>query len=209
MIYISIGSNLGNRLLNIKKALNLLKSYDFILLKQAIIFETQAILPPNADKAWDKSYLNMVVQGKSTLTPSKLLIKLKKIEKQLGRASSYDKWSLRVIDLDILLWNNCHIDLPDLKIPHPELLNRPFLIHLIAGLSLECRYSCPINNFYNNKTFAEIAHLIENQGVIRSLVLNPQFVGILNITPDSFSGLSFHKGNAVRNFVRLINEGLQ
>ena len=153
----------------------------------------------------------MVVQGKSTLTPSKLLIKLKKIEKQLGRASSYYKWSPRVIDLDILLWNNCHIDLPDLKIPHPELLNRPFLIHLIAGLSLECRYSCPINNFYNNKTFAEIAHLIENQGVIRSLVLNPQFVGILNITPDSFSdgGLSFHKGDAVRNFVRLINEGLQ
>ncbi|WP_232048119.1 hypothetical protein [Rickettsia conorii] len=74
---------------------------------------------------------------------------------------------------------------------------------------MECRYSCPINNFYNNKTFAEIAHLIENQGVIRSLVLNPQFVGILNITPDSFSGLSFHKGDAVRNFVRLINEGLQ
>ncbi|BDU60042.1 hypothetical protein FLA4_04520 [Candidatus Rickettsia kotlanii] len=169
----------------------------------------QAILPPNADKAWDKSYLNMVVQGKSTLTPSTLLIELKKIEKQLGRANSYDKWSPRVIDLDILLWNNCHIDLPDLKIPHPELLNRPFLIHLIAGLSLECRDSCPINNFYNNKIFAEIAHLIENQGVIHSLVLNPQFVGILNITPDSFSdgGLSFYKEDAVRNFVCLINEG--
>ncbi|QQV74506.1 hypothetical protein H6P87_00040 [Rickettsia tillamookensis] len=208
MIYISIGSNLGNRLLNIKKALNLLKNCDFTLLKQSIIFETQVILPPNADKAWNKSYLNMVVQGKSTLTPSKILTELKKIEKQLGRANSYDKWSPRVIDLDILLWNNFHIDLPDLKIPHPELLNRPFLIHLIAGLSLECRYSCLTNNFYHNKTFAEIAHLIENQGVIRSLVLNPQFVGILNITPDSFSdgGLSFHKEDAVRNFVRLINE---
>ncbi|BBJ30942.1 hypothetical protein RAS_00510 [Rickettsia asiatica] len=74
---------------------------------------------------------------------------------------------------------------------------------------MEYRYSCPINNFYNNKTFAEIAHLIENQRVIRSLVLNPQFVGILNITPDSFSdgGLNFHKEDAVRNFVRLINEG--
>ncbi|WP_371920377.1 2-amino-4-hydroxy-6-hydroxymethyldihydropteridine diphosphokinase [Rickettsia sp. TH2014] len=56
------------------------------------------MLPPNADKAWNKSYLNIVVQGKSTLTPSKLLIELKKIEKQLGRASSYDKWSPRVID---------------------------------------------------------------------------------------------------------------
>ncbi|MGG2344820.1 dihydroneopterin aldolase [Rickettsia amblyommatis] len=60
--------------------LKLLKSCDFRLLKQSIIFETQAILPPNANKAWDKSYLNMVVQGKSTLTPSKLLIELKKIE---------------------------------------------------------------------------------------------------------------------------------
>ncbi|AFC74239.1 2-amino-4-hydroxy-6-hydroxymethyldihydropteridine diphosphokinase [Rickettsia parkeri] len=71
MIYISIGSNLGNKLLNIKKALNSLKSCNFISLKQAI-------LQPNADKAWDKSYLNMVVQGKSTLTPSKLLIELNK-----------------------------------------------------------------------------------------------------------------------------------
>lgn len=77
-----------------------------------------------------------------------------------------------------MLWNNCHIELPNLKIPHPELLNRPFLIHLIASLSLKCSYSSPIDSFYNNKTFAEIAHLIENQGVIRSLVLNPQFVGI-------------------------------
>ena len=44
MIYISIGSNLGNRLLNIKKALNLLKNYGFTVLRQSIIFETQAIL---------------------------------------------------------------------------------------------------------------------------------------------------------------------
>jgi len=209
MIYISIGSNLGNRLLNIKKALNLLKNYGFTVLRQSIIFETQAILPTNADKAWDKPYLNMVVQGKSILTPSELLVELKKIEKQLDRVNSYDKWYPRVIDLDVLLWNNCHIELPNLKIPHPELLNRPFLIHLIASLSLKCSYSSPIDSFYNNKTFAEIAHLIENQGVIRSLVLNPQFVGILNITPDSFSegGLSFHKEDAVKNFIRLMDDG--
>lgn len=209
MIYISVGSNLGNRLSNIKKALNLLKSYGFVLLRQSIIFETQAILPPNADSTWDKPYLNMVVYGESILTPNKLLIELKKIEKQLGRTSSYDKWAPRVIDLDILLWDNCHIDLPDLKIPHAELLNRPFLIHLIASLDLECRYSCSTNNFYNNKTFTEIAHLIENQGIIRSFVLSPQFVGIINVTPDSFSdgGLSFRKEDAVKNFTRLLDEG--
>ncbi|ARD87430.1 folate biosynthesis protein [Rickettsia amblyommatis] len=82
MIYQNfIESKLEKIFLNVTVTkLKLLKSCDFRLLKQSIIFETQAILPPNANKAWDKSYLNMVVQGKSTLTPSKLLIELKKIE---------------------------------------------------------------------------------------------------------------------------------
>ncbi|HJD67110.1 MAG TPA: dihydropteroate synthase [Rickettsia endosymbiont of Bembidion lapponicum] len=209
MIYISIGSNLGNRLLNIKKALNLLKNHGFVLIKQSIIFETQAILPSNANSSWDKPYFNMVVQGTTALLPNALLTVLKKIEQQIGRKENYDKWCPRVIDLDILLWDSYHLDLPDLKIPHSQLLNRPFLIHLIASLSIECRYICPNNNLYNDKTFAEIAHLIENQGVIRSLILNPQFVGILNITPDSFSdgGLSFHKEDAVKNFVHLMDAG--
>lgn len=209
MIYISIGSNLGNRLLNIKKAINLLKNCGFIILKQSIIFETKAILPTGRAGTWDKPYFNMVVKGTTILSPTELLLELKKIEKQIGRAGFYEKWSPRVIDLDILLWDNHHINLPDLKIPHPELLNRPFFIHLIASLSLECRYSCSTDNSYNNKTFVEIAHSIENQGVIRSLVLEPQFVGILNITPDSFSdgGLSFYKEDAVRNFYRLMEEG--
>lgn len=209
MIYISIGSNLGNRLLNIKKALNLLKNCGFVILKRSIIFETKAILPPNAAGTWDKPYFNMVVKGTTALSPNELLIELKKIEKQIGRAEFYEKWSPRVIDLDILVWGNYNVDLPNLKIPHPELLNRPFLTHLIASLSLERRYLCSTDNHHNNKTFVEIAHSIENQGVIRSLVLDPQFVGILNITPDSFSdgGVNFHKEDAVKNFVRLMDEG--
>ncbi|MGU9987351.1 MULTISPECIES: 2-amino-4-hydroxy-6-hydroxymethyldihydropteridine diphosphokinase [unclassified Rickettsia] len=85
MIYISIGSNLGNRLLNIKKALNLLKNHGFVLIKQSIIFETQAILPSNANSSWDKPYFNMVVQGTTALLPNAMLTVLKKIEQQIGR----------------------------------------------------------------------------------------------------------------------------
>ncbi len=209
MIYISIGSNLGNRLLHIKKALELLKNHGFVLLKQSIIFETQAILPSNTNSSWDRPYYNMVVQGTITLSPNELLIALKKIEQQIGRKEPYNKWSPRVIDLDILLWDNYYIDTPDLKIPHLQLLNRPFLVHLIASLSIECRYVCANNNLYKDKTFTEIANSIDNQGVIRSLVLEPQFVGILNITPDSFSdgGLSFCKEDAVKNFMHLMDAG--
>ncbi|MGI4753099.1 MAG: 2-amino-4-hydroxy-6-hydroxymethyldihydropteridine diphosphokinase [Janthinobacterium lividum] len=92
MIYISIGSNSGNRFLNIRRALNLLKSHGFVLLRQSIIFETQAILPPNADSSWDKPYFNMVVQGTTALLPNALLTVLKKIEQQIGRKENYDKW---------------------------------------------------------------------------------------------------------------------
>lgn len=151
----------------------------------------------------------MVVQGTTNLLSNELLTLLKKIGQQIGRKEPYNKWSPRAIDLDILLWDNYCVDTPDLKIPHSQLLNRSFLVHLIASLSLECRYVCANDNLYKDRTFAEIADLIENQGVIRSLVLKPQFVGILNITPDSFSdgGLSFHKEDAVKNFIHLMDVG--
>lgn len=63
MIYISIGSNLGNRLSNLQKATQLLKRYYFKDLRSSIILETQAILPDGAPVEWDKPFFNMVVYG--------------------------------------------------------------------------------------------------------------------------------------------------
>ncbi|HRA43070.1 MAG TPA: dihydropteroate synthase [Gammaproteobacteria bacterium] len=211
MIYISIGSNLGHRLNNIQKAVSLLKERYFSDLKMSIILETPAILPNNAPTEWNKPFLNMVIQGESAIEPERLLVALKKIEQEMGRGAVYPTWGPRIIDLDILLWNNQTVVSPKLMIPHPELLNRAFLIHLIALLNPECRYKSLDENPYNNKTFGEIAHLTSNINACydRSFVVDPKLVGIVNITPDSFSdgGQNFSPEDAVARAKQLILEG--
>jgi 2-amino-4-hydroxy-6-hydroxymethyldihydropteridine diphosphokinase/dihydropteroate synthase len=211
MFHISIGSNLGNRLNNMQRAVSLLKARYFSNLKMSIILETPAILPNNAPTEWNKPFLNMVIQGESAVEPQRLLAGLKEIEQEMGRAAICPKWGPRVIDLDILLWNNHTLVSPKLMIPHPELLNRSFLIHLIALLDPECRYQTLHENPYNNKTFGEIAHSTANINVCynHSFVLDPKLVGIVNITPDSFSdgGLNFSSENAIARAKQLIVEG--
>jgi 2-amino-4-hydroxy-6-hydroxymethyldihydropteridine diphosphokinase/dihydropteroate synthase len=211
MIYISIGSNLGNRLNNVQKAVSLLKERYFSDLKMSIVLETLAIVPSNASTEWDRPFLNMVVQGSSAISPEKLLAGLKAIEQEIGRPAVYPKWGPRLIDLDILLWDNLTVISPQLVIPHPELLKRSFLIHLIALLNPECRYQSSQENLYNNKTFGEIAYLTSNINACyeHSFVINPKLVGVVNITPDSFSdgGLNFNPENAIARSKALITEG--
>ncbi len=211
MFYIGIGSNLGNRLNNIQKAVSLIKDRYFSSLKVSIILETSAILPKGAPPEWDRPYLNMVISGKSSISPEKLLEGLKKIEQEVGREVVYQRWAPRVIDLDILLWNNHTIVTPLLVIPHPELLNRPFLVHLIAFLQPECRYQSLNKDPYNNKTFGEIAHSMKNISFCydKSFVVDPKLVGVVNITPDSFSdgGLNLDPEEGVARAKQLVLEG--
>ncbi|WP_265015669.1 2-amino-4-hydroxy-6-hydroxymethyldihydropteridine diphosphokinase [Wolbachia endosymbiont (group A) of Anoplius nigerrimus] len=135
MIYISVGSNIGNRFSHLQRAAQLLKERYFKDLKSSIILETKAILPNGAPPEWDKPFLNMIVYGSCSSSPEELLKGLKQIECDIGRPQVYEKWAPRVIDLDILLWDDLTLDTPYLKIPHPELINRPFLLHLVAMLS--------------------------------------------------------------------------
>ncbi len=211
MIYISIGSNLGHRLNNLQKAVSLLKERYFSDLKMSIVLETPAIVPNNAPTEWNRPFLNMVVQGSSTISPEKLLTGLKSIEQEIGRAAIYPKWGPRIIDLDILLWDSHTVISPQLIIPHAELLKRPFLVHLIALLTPECRYPSSDEDPYHNKTFGEIAYLTSNINACyeRSFVLDPKLVGVVNVTPDSFSdgGLHFSFEDAIARSKALIAEG--
>ncbi|MDR2831622.1 MAG: dihydropteroate synthase [Rickettsiales bacterium] len=205
MIYISIGSNMGNRFSHLQKAITLLKERYFKNLKSSIILETKAILPSGAPPERDKPFLNMVVYGNCLSSPEELLKGLKQIECDIGRPQVYEKWAPRIIDLDILLWDDLTLDTPYLKIPHPELINRPFLLHLIAMLNPKNRD--PIIN----KTFSTIAHdipSIENC-FLRSFVLSPELVGIVNITPDSFSdgGLYYDADQATTQALQLLSDG--
>ena len=121
-VFVGIGSNLGDRQSNIKKALrlvNLIKGT--ALIKTSSIYETEPMGGPPQDR-----FLNGVFEIKTSVSPFKLLGEFKKIEKALGRKRKI-KNGPRTIDLDILLFGNRKIDSRDLKIPHPRMHKREFV----------------------------------------------------------------------------------
>jgi len=117
-ILLLLGSNLGNRLSNLKEARRQLGT----VVASSSIYETAAWGNPNQG-----SFLNQVVEIDTDLSPEDLLKKIKDIEITMGR-HRIEKWGPRIIDIDILFYNDTSINTPDLIIPHPEIQNRRFTL---------------------------------------------------------------------------------
>ncbi len=192
MVVISLGTNLGNRHENLKKAIELLDQRCLKNIRQSIVLETEAILPEGAPADWNIPYLDMIVTGNTHLSPQELLSELKKIEREIGRPEIYDRWSPRIIDLDILFYNDINIQEENLVIPHREINNRPFFLHLLSLMDIHKSY-----NPEWEKSFT------------KCYTLYPQFVGIVNITQDSFSdgGKYYDIDNAVKQIEKLNKDG--
>lgn len=128
-VYIGIGSNLGDRKANIEKAVRLVKLIKKVKVKRiSSIYETKPVGgPPQED------FLNGVFEIETSLSPFMLLEELQKIEKYLGRKRSV-KNGPRTIDLDILLFGNKKIDTKELKIPHPRMHKREFVLRGLREL---------------------------------------------------------------------------
>jgi len=211
MIYISLGSNLGNRLANLRQAIILLKDNILSNSYESIIIETKALLKSNSPKEWDTPYLNMIIAGETTLPPAELLQKLKDIECKLGRNINAEKWAPRLIDLDIIIYDEQIINQTGLQIPHSELPNRDFLIHLLA---LMPKQYLPRLNIHQNFVRAdEYAHnnIDCSKLFSRSFTLGPEILGIINITEDSFSdgGKNFAPETAINNAYKMVDEGAE
>ncbi len=127
-VFISLGSNLGNRSENINRAVRCLKE-DKDMAVQAVssIIETEPV------KASGPEYLNAVIKLETKNSPYELLNKLQDIENSLGRMRTY-KNAPRIIDLDILLYDDLTIDEPSLKVPHPQLWERGFIMTLVLEI---------------------------------------------------------------------------
>ena len=129
--YIGIGSNLGDRKANIKKALKLLEISEGIELKKtSSIYETDPVGGPGQGK-----YLNGVVKVKTSLDPFSFLKSLQLIEKELGRKRTI-KNAARTIDLDVLLFGKKKINSRNLKVPHPRMHRREFVLRGLSELGL-------------------------------------------------------------------------
>lgn len=128
-IYLLLGTNLGNKLSHLMSAIRFLKENHIKIIKFSSIYETEA---------WgyqqQPSFYNQTVQVSTQLSPEELLVKIKEIEKKIGRTKN-EKWKERIIDIDILYYDSEIIQTPDLQIPHPEIPNRKFTLLPISEIA--------------------------------------------------------------------------
>ena len=122
-VYIGIGSNVGNKRENFFEAVTrLTKLPDTRVLKESSLYESE---PLGDAKEW---YVNGAVQIETKFKPDLLLKKFKNIERAMGRKKIKKRWGARIIDLDILLYDSAVVKKKNLRIPHPEMPSRKFVL---------------------------------------------------------------------------------
>jgi 2-amino-4-hydroxy-6-hydroxymethyldihydropteridine diphosphokinase len=122
IVYLSLGSNLGDREKNLKKAIELIEKQGILVRKRSSLYETEPWGATNQPQ-----FLNMVLEAETELAPKALLGVLKDVEAGMGREESY-RWGPRIADLDILLYNHIIVNEDVLKIPHPFMHEREFVL---------------------------------------------------------------------------------
>lgn len=120
--FVGLGSNLGDRLSSLQRAVKLLAGTDGIeILRSSRVYETEPVGPSQPD------YLNAVVEVATSLGPRGTLKACLEIERHMGRVRD-ERWGPRVIDLDLLTHGEDDIDEPDLIVPHPRMHERAFVL---------------------------------------------------------------------------------
>ena len=122
IVYLALGSNLGNRQQYLQKAIEELKASGVDVRKVSTIIETAPVDSPPQGK-----YLNAVLKAETSHTPEELLVHTQAVENKLGRIRKVFHGP-RVIDIDILLYDDIKIISRRLIIPHPRMLEREFVM---------------------------------------------------------------------------------
>jgi len=152
VVYLALGSNLGNRSLNLKEAISLL-SPQMELKARSDVYET----PPWGFEDQEK-FLNQVVRVETYLKPEPLLKHLKRLEVALGRQPSF-KNGPRLIDIDILFYDDLVFESPVVTIPHPHLHERGFV--LVPMMDIASEYVHPVRR----KSIRELALFANVDGI--------------------------------------------
>lgn len=122
-VFVGLGSNLGDRLANLKAAVAALRVSDGVeVVRNSSVYETQALGVEDQPR-----FLNAVVELRSELPAADLVARLKSIEAEMGRTPG-ERWGPREIDLDLLLYSEEIIDTDELTVPHPEMKRRAFVL---------------------------------------------------------------------------------
>lgn len=127
--YLALGSNHGQRLEQMRSALNLLKEQDVSTVVTSPVYENRAIGMGNADP-----FLNAVVEVHTNLEPQALLAACLDVESKLGRVRS-ETCSPRTIDIDILVYGQVEVQAEQLHLPHPRITERDFVLQPLADIA--------------------------------------------------------------------------
>lgn len=145
--YIGLGTNIGDRLQNLQNAVAALAP-QVTVLRLSAVYQS---LP------WgyleQPNFLNQVLVGETHLDPVALLVFLKSIEDQLGRRKTF-RYGPRLIDLDILFYDDSIIHLPEVEIPHPRMDNRSFVLLPLAEIAPDLHH--PVTGKTIREMLAEI-----------------------------------------------------
>lgn len=152
LIYLALGSNLGDRKANLEHAIHLL-SPEVQCEEESSVYQTTPWGFSN-----QPDFLNQVIQGSTQLSPEDLLKYVKSIEKEMGRETKF-RFGPRVIDIDILFYGEKIIDQKGLQIPHSRLHQRAFVLIPLCDLTRE--FVHPVNG----RTIQEMLDLVDTEGV--------------------------------------------
>ena len=157
IVYLSLGSNKGDRIGYVQQATSLIGAVDGIsIIRTSAFYETE---PWNMVS--DTWFVNAIIEIKTTLTPEKLLSECQRIEKQLGRErTNEDAYDDRTIDIDILFYNKDIINEENLVVPHKYMHLRAFT--LVPMLELSSEFVHPVLH----KTISELHSDLENPEMV-------------------------------------------
>jgi 2-amino-4-hydroxy-6-hydroxymethyldihydropteridine diphosphokinase len=120
--FLALGSNLGDRLNHLRRAAaSLHREKGVRVVRSSRVYETAPVGPPQPD------YLNAVIEVETTLSPRELLRACLDVEQAMGRVRA-ERWGPRVVDVDVLTFDDERIDEPDLVVPHPRMHERAFVL---------------------------------------------------------------------------------
>jgi len=172
-IFLGLGANLGNRAGNLSLALELLGSKPLRIRRISPVVESPALLPNNAPADWNLPFLNLVVECETDTAPEACLEWIEAIHATMERCD-VARWAPRPIDIDILLWGREQVHTDQLTIPHHGMHERNFV--LTPLIALEPRMTIP---GLGDKSLLEWSRELKQH--------LPLWMGIVNVTPDSFS----------------------
>jgi 2-amino-4-hydroxy-6-hydroxymethyldihydropteridine diphosphokinase len=158
-VFLSLGSNLGDRQAALQTAVDKLSRPDFHITKISSIYETAPV-----DFLAQPDFLNIVVEADTELFPMKLLQRIQRVEREMGRKRLISKGP-RTLDIDILFHGPFVVDTPELQIPHPRLRERRFVLEPLVEIAPDLRH--PVTR----QTVREMLAAAPNQFVRRTPLL--------------------------------------